>query len=189
MKRMIDRLFTSSIRTNVLIYFIFMKNKSYLREVARETKISVSAVKREVENLSKCGVLNFNSGEIELNKSCIFLEDLENILIKADAISFPLADALSKLNIKFAVIFGSFANGEFGSESDIDLLVVGDVSQKDIFDKLKPMERKIKREINSVVWRMTDLMKNKSGVLVRDILKKNKIFVIGKEDEFKKIVG
>ncbi len=101
---------------------------------------------------------------------------------------YPIKKALNKKDIKFALIFGSFAKGNYGSESDIDLLVIGDVKQKEIFKLLKPVEKLIKREISPVVWTVEELKKNKSKGFVKDIAKKRKIMIKGGGDEFQRII-
>ncbi len=182
------RIFTSKNRVKILFFFFFNKESSYLRDISKKTGISVSAVKSEVDNLVECGILTIENNDIKLNKKCPFLKDLENILIKTDAVYNPISNSINKLDVKFALIFGSFANNKFNADSDVDLLVVGNVTQSEVFEKLKSAEKLIGREINAVVWKVDDLKKNRSMALLKDILIKNKIFIIGDENEFRQIV-
>jgi len=183
----IEKLFTSKNRVSILAFLMFKKNESYLRQIAKETKISVSAVKREVDSLGDLGILNVSKGEVSLNEECTFIEDLKNILIKSDYLYLPIQKYLDNKNIKFALIFGSFANGMVKSESDVDLFVIGDLSLSEIYKSLKKAEGEIDRVVNPVVWTEKTFLSKKDSALVKDILKKKFIMIRGDENEFRKI--
>lgn len=185
---MLEKLFTSKTRVKILDYLFFYKEETYLREIAKNLKISPSAVKRELNNLIDLGLIKKQNNKICLNKENSFLEDLKKIFLKTDSLSSPLKKVLDKKNIEFVIIFGSFAQGENKLESDIDLLIIGDIKQQEVFKLLRPVEKLTKREINPVVWTKQELKKNKNKGFVKDIIKKNKIMVKGNENEFRKIV-
>lgn len=185
---MIERLFTSKTRVKILGYLFFYNKETYLREIVRELKLSPSAVKRELNNLLVMGLIKKKKNRIILNESCGIIDELKKIFLKTDFIVYPIRRALKKEGIKFAIIFGSFANNTYNSESDIDLLVIGNVKQKEIFRLLRPIEKMIKREINPVVWTIEELKKSKDKGFVKDIMKKNRIMIKGDEDEFQGIV-
>jgi len=168
-------------------FLFFEKEKTHIREISRMLKIPVSGVKREIDNLKASGLIEDIEG-VSLNKKSTILEDLKNIFIKSDYITYPIKKAMDKTCAKFVLIFGSFAKGDYSTESDVDLLVVGNVKQSEIFEKIRPIERIIKRDINSVVWSLEDLKNKKKTGLIRDILKGRVIFIKGDENEFKKII-
>ena len=168
-------------------FLFFEKEKTHIREISRILKIPVSGVKREIDNLKKLEIIEDSKG-ILLNEKSIILEDLKNIFIKSDYIAYPIKKSMEKILAKFVLIFGSFAKGDYSNDSDVDLLIVGNVKQSEIFEKLRPVEKKIKRDINSVVWSLADLKSKKKTGFVRDILKGRIIFVKGDENEFRKIV-
>lgn len=185
---MLEKLFTSKVRIIILEYLFFNKKETYLREISKELKLSTSAIKRELDNLLDLGLINKQKNKITLNKSNPIIEDLKNIFLKTDSINYPIKEGLKKLNTKFILIFGSFAKGNYNSESDVDLLVIGDVKQKEAFKLLKPIEKKIKREINPVVWTLKELSENKNKGFVKDIAKKDKIMIKGDKNEFQRII-
>lgn len=185
---MIEKLFTSKTRIKVLEYLFFCRKETYLREIAKELKVSPSAVKKELDNILDLGLIKKQKNKIILNESSPILEELRKIFLKTDSINYPIKKAIEKLDIKFALIFGSFARGVYNSESDVDLLVIGKVRQEEVFRALKYVEKLIKREVNPVVWTLEELEKNKNKGFVRDIVKKEKIMVIGDENEFKRVV-
>jgi len=186
---MLERLFTSKTRTKLLKIFIFSDRGFRLRELERETKIPVSAVKREISNLSKIGLIQKEKDIYSLNKDCPFLDDLRNIFIKTDALAYELKSSLERLNPEYAFIFGSFADCTYSPTSDVDLFVVGDIRNIEVVKAIKKTESMIKREINPVVLSMAELKKKEKSSFVRDIAKKKLIMVIGKENELRKIIG
>jgi predicted DNA-binding transcriptional regulator len=54
---MLEKLFTSKNRVKILNFFLFEKSESYIREISRNLKVSVSAVKKEVDNLLLTSIL------------------------------------------------------------------------------------------------------------------------------------
>ena len=67
-------------------------------------------------------------------------------------------------------------------------MVIGEVTQQKVFKLLKPVEKIIKREINPVVWTPEELKNNKNRGFVKDIMKKNKIMIIGNKNDFQRII-
>ena len=187
--KMIERLFTSKARIKILDYLFFHKKETYIREIAQELKLSPSAVKREIDNLFDLGLINKQKNKIVLDKSNPFLEDLKRILLKTDSINYPIKEALKNKPVEFVLIFGSFAKGNYTPESDVDILIIGNIKQQEAFNSLKFAEKLIEREINPVVWTFDELKKNKKKAFIKDIVKKEKIMIIGDKNEFQKIAG
>ena len=185
---MLEKLFTSKARIRILEYLFFHKKETYLREIAKDLGLSPSAIKREIDNLICLGLINKQKNKLSLNESKPFLEDIKKLFLKTDSIGYPIKEALKKQDIKFILIFGSFAKGNYNSESDIDLLVIGNVKQQEIFRLLRPVEKSIGREINPIVWTPDELKKNKDKAFVKDIMKKNKIMIKGDESEFQRVI-
>jgi uncharacterized protein len=185
---MIEKLFTSKNRVKLLAFLLIDKNHGGIREISREIKMPVSVVKKEVDVLTSLGIAVKRRGYFSENDECSFVEDLRNILLKTDYLYVPLKDALDKKNIKFALIFGSFASGSFESSSDIDLLIIGEIKLSEVYKLLKPVEKQLKTEINPVVWTVDNLKKERKSGFVRDIFKKENIMLKGSENEIRQIV-
>lgn len=183
---MIEKLFTSKARTKILEYLFFRKKETHLREIAKELKIHPSAAKRELDNLLALGLIQKQNNKISLNEANPIIPDLKRIFIKTDSIKEPIKKALQKLDAQFIFIFGSFAQEKHTVESDIDLMVIGNCKQADVFALLKPIEKTVEREINPIVWTPEELGKNKNKGFVKDIMKKSKIMVKGDEHELTK---
>lgn len=186
---MLEKLFTSKNRIKILGYFFFEKNPSYIRQISNELGISPSAVKGEIENLVEIGLLKNIENEITLNEECNFLSEIKSIFLKTDFLVIPIKNCLKGEDIKFALVFGSFAKGNFSEESDVDLLVVGDVTESKLFKILKKVEEKIRREINPVVWNEKDFVKKKNERLGKEIFANKFILIKGDENEFQRFIG
>lgn len=185
---MLEKLFTSKNRIKIMQYLFFNKSDTYIREISRDLKMPVSAVKREIDNLILTDILLKDEKKIMLNKKSPIIEELKSIFVKTDAISYQLREALKDKRIKYAFLFGSFARGDYNSDSDVDLMVIGDIKSIDLYKKIKTIEDKVKREINPVVWSVENLRKQKNSGFVKDIFKKEIIMIKGEENEIRQIV-
>ena len=144
---MLEKLFTSKNRIKIMGFLFFKNPQTYIREMSRELKISPSAVKNEVENLIFVGIIKKDKNKLMLNNQSNISEELKSIFIKTDFIFCPIKDALKDKKIKFVFIFGSFAKGDYSRESDLDLMIIGDLKLSEVYNLLKPIEDKINREI------------------------------------------
>jgi len=186
---MIEKLFTSKTRTKMLELMLFNRREFSMREIERKLKIPVSAVKREIDNLIELSIVKKANGRYMVDDNCSFLASLTDIFIKTDSIRFLFQQKFVHKDIISVFIFGSFANNSFTNESDVDLFIVGNVSLKDVVRLIRPIERKIGREINPVVWSFEKLKKEKNKSFVKDVAKNNVLMIKGNEDELRKIIG
>jgi predicted nucleotidyltransferase len=185
---MLENLFTSKNRVKILLFLLFEKSETYIREVSNLTKISPGAVKKEMDNLNSMGIIYMKKGKIELNQDCMIIQDLKNIFIKTDYIFEPIKSAIKEAPIKFAVIFGSIATGKDKTSSDVDLLIISNLKQDKIFNMLRIAEKSIGREINTIVWSFETLTSKVESALIRDIKKKGFLVLKGDENEFRRII-
>ncbi len=93
--------------------------------------------------------------------------------------------------LQVAFIFGSYASSRQCSESDIDLMVIGDLSLRELTPGLKKAERELDRQINAVIysedeWRKRNKERNP---FVVQVAKGKKIFVEGGCDELAAMAG
>lgn len=193
---MLEELFSSKARIEILKLFLFNpENSFYQRQIATLTNQSIRGVQREVEKLKKIGLieesLEGNRKYYKINKSCPVFEDLKKIFFKTAGIGKVLKKDLEKSNdIKIAFIYGSYARGEENLLSDIDLFVIGEITSKKISKILAKPKRELGREINYTVYSAPEYRKRimKRDHFVNAVLKKEKIFIIGDEDELEKII-
>ena len=117
-------------------------------------------------------------------KSPIF-NDFKNIISKTIGIENQLRVELSDLNgISKAFIFGSFADGTMDALSDIDIIVVGNINEDILIEKISRLESKFEREINYHIFSDKEFIKRKKekDSFISRILTKPTIFLIGNHE-------
>ena len=67
---MLGKLFGSKARVKILkLFLLHPDQKYYIREIARDLKLQLNSVRRELENLEAFGLLTSDCGELEDVKS------------------------------------------------------------------------------------------------------------------------
>jgi len=186
----IFRITKSKLREELLtLYFSNPNKKYYLRELERILNFSVGNIRRELIKLESTGLfLSESKGNLVyycLNKSYPLFKELKSIIFKTSGASKMLQNILVKFkDIDRAFIYGSFAKGEEREDSDIDLLIIGEVNEDKLIEEIGKLERKLQREINYAIYEKEDFKKKKKegNSFILDILKGKKIFLIGDEN-------
>ena len=117
-------------------------------------------------------------------------DELKRIFLKYEFLDELLASKLRAEQVKYALIYGSFAKGVEGEKSDIDLLVVGDIAEDKLLKAVNEVERRTGREVNYNLWTDGELgEKVRDQIpLIREIGKTPVMMVIGEENEFKRVI-
>lgn len=169
--------------------------KFYLRELARLTKSGLGAVQREVRQLTEVGILvRTKQGKevyFQADPSSPIFHDLKSLMIKTAGVAEVLRNDLKKLRTKvsMAFVFGSMAKAEPRAGSDIDVLVVGEVSLAEVLNALERSRDLLAREINPTVYPPDEFRtKIASGNhFLQTVLKEPKIFLLGNENELRRL--
>src|SRR2546430_13925490 len=125
----------------------------YTRQIAREVDASVGAVQRELENLSKVGLIVRNSVGSQVfyqaNRDAPIFREMQGLVNKTIGIFSVLRSALHPLakRVLAAFVYGSGAREEETAQSDVDLLVVGDATLDALLSRLSAVEQAIGRPI------------------------------------------
>lgn len=182
-------------RKRILGLLLLHPEQSYhVRELARLTNTSAGTLHKELSKLSDTGILQSkkvgNQQHYSANLQCPIFEELASIFRKTSGLADVIADALSgvKSQILFAFVFGSVARGEQQANSDIDVMVIGDIGFGDVVSLLHGSQTTLKREINPVVYSVEDFKNRieKNDSFIKEILIKPKLIIIGSENELRK---
>jgi predicted nucleotidyltransferase len=189
-KKQKDALF-SGVRRELLGVILLHPQKSwYLNQLVRHLGAAPSHLHRELHSLVEAGILTRRvegrQTYFEANPSCPFLPELTGLLRKMIGAPAALADALRSVisKIRCAFIYGSVARGSEEEKSDIDLMVVGEVSVSDLLPGLRRAERTLGRPVNPTIYPENELARkfNEGHHFIRSVLKDPaKIFIIGSE--------
>jgi len=192
---MLDKLFSSKARVEILKLFLFNSDDSfYQRQISMLTRQPIRGVQQEVEKLQNLGLIEKsaqgNRLYYKVNRNCSIFEELKRILFKTAGIAETLKGKLIKSDsVKVAFIYGSYAKGEESLSSDIDLLVMGSITSKELSGLLSKSKSEIGREINYAVFKVEEFRKRikQKNHFLNSVLKEKKLFIIGGEDELKTI--
>jgi DNA-binding transcriptional ArsR family regulator len=162
----------------------------HLREIARQTQLSPSAVQREVLLLAEAGIVErrveSRRAYYRANARCPIFPELRGIVLKTVGLADGLREALAGVeNIRIAFIFGSMAKGTFDSRSDVDVMIVGDASFADISGALRAAEDRLGREVTPTVYSPQEFEEErraKHHFLMR-VLEEPKVMLVGNEDD------
>lgn len=118
-------------------------------------------------------------------------QEWKSILAKTSGIRDILHEVLAPLadRIKLAFVYGSIARGEERAASDVDLMIVGEVSFADVVSALSQSEAKLGREVNPTVYGSSAFREKLGGKnhFLSTIAKEKKLFVIGDNREFRRL--
>lgn len=191
---MIDFLTKSKIRQRIILLFLYNQNKEfYLSEIAKKVGTSAGTAQRELNRLLDNDFISFkkmaNLSIYSLNKRYSLLKEIEAIVQKTFGIEVQLKNELSRFdNLEYAFIFGSYTKGGFKSDSDIDLFLIGNAGEDEIVEAVQKIEEIISREINYHFTSKREFSdRSKERFFYKEIIK-DYTWLIGNEDEFKKLI-
>ncbi|MFA5787438.1 MAG: MarR family transcriptional regulator [Actinomycetota bacterium] len=143
-----------------------------IADLERETRISQSTLSREVERLSRSGLVKYQrTGRTKLvqaNEASPYFPELRALLLKASGPASLLRDLLARVpGVEEAYIFGSWARryeGEVGpAPADVDVLVVGEPDVDAVDSACRRAERRLNLEVNPVVLSRSEWQSKASG--------------------------
>ena len=169
----------------------------YLSDLARHLRVPPSSLQRELASLTAAGILkNRRQGRMiyfQADPNSPVYPDLRGLLLKTSGLADLLRAALERHadRIHCAFVYGSIAQGREGSLSDIDLIIVGDVSLSALAVELRHASAQLGREINPKFYRRTELATRLAAHdhFLGSVLTKRKLFVVGNADDLEKAAG
>jgi predicted nucleotidyltransferase len=167
----------------------------YLKELIGALGMGRGTVQREVSRLVDAGLVTVsaigNQKHFQANPASPIFDELHGIVIKTFGVADVIRDALEEVaaRIKAAFIYGSLAKGSDTAGSDIDVMVITDMlSYSDIVKHLYPLDQKLGRPVNPVVFAMDEFLSKLStdNAFVSRVTEQPKIMLIGSEDDIPK---
>ena len=186
------------IRSKILAVLLLQPEKRwYLTELASRLETQPSSLQREVEALSKAGLLEQTKDGrrvyFKADTNSPVFSDLRGLLEKTVGLVPILKQEMDAFGerIQLAFIYGSTARSEESSESDVDLMIVGDVGLADLVPSLRRAEQRFGRPVNPTVYSSKEFKakrKNRDHFLAT-VLRGAKEFVKGNDGELATVAG
>ena len=188
-------LFPGSRRAVLGILYGDPERPYYLREIIGIAGLGTGQIQRELARLSEAGIIrHFKQGRhvyLQADPACPVYEELRSLVTRSIGAGAVVGNSLEDLadRIRLAFIFGSVSRGDERSESDLDLLVVGDISFGELVEALSGAESMLRREIHPTLF-SEDEFRNRLASkdhFLDSVLREEKFFVIGVEDELRNL--
>lgn len=189
-------LFPSPVLVDILSLFLTRPDEEYYqRSLAEKTGYTLTQVQYALERIEEAGLVSKKKSGNRLyyraERSHPAFEDLKGAFLKTVAFGDVIRKALKPLEkkIQFAFVYGSIATGQDRPDSDIDLLLIGKVTLKDIASAMADLSETLKREVNPVNYTKDTFMERlkEGNRFALELLATPKIWLIGNEDEFTRL--
>lgn len=194
MQLSIEKIFGSRIRAKVLAWFFMHTDESFfVRQLSNILKEDSTNLSRELSNLEQIGILlSTRQGTLKYfytNKNCSFFNELKGLVLKTVGVIKEIKLAFEEFpGIRYAFIYGSYARKEEKADSDVDLMIIGDIDLDRLDSLISNIEKRSGRTINYVAYdykEYSSKRKKKDGFIM-DVLKDKKIMIIGDKGELEK---
>ncbi len=139
-------LFSSQTRVKLLSTFLLHPEQEYfIRELTRLLNEQINSIRRELENLRRIGLVKARHRNrkkyYKVDDEFILYADLRSLFAKSVQGESPLINQLKTLpGVKLILLAGNFC----GTESKVDLLLVGDV-KKELLEALLAQDPQYKQ--------------------------------------------
>jgi predicted nucleotidyltransferase len=189
-------LFGKTRRAVLGLLYSHVEETFYLRQIARTAGVGLGAVQRELKKLSEAGIITRKARGRQIyyqaNPECPVYAELRNLVVKTIGIGDVLRAALVPLadRIRVAFLFGSLVRGGQRSSSDVDVIVVGNVTFGEVVSALGRVQETIRREINPLVYPPEEFRSKLAADhhFLKKALEGTKFFLIGDDYELAKLV-
>ncbi|MBS1958424.1 MAG: nucleotidyltransferase domain-containing protein [Bdellovibrionales bacterium] len=163
----------------------------YLRELHRESGLSLRPIQQELNKLEKIGLIKTRKDGNRLyysaNTAHPIFPEIRSLVEKTMGFRALLTEALTGHEINLAFIFGSVASDKARPESDLDLFVVGGLGLRNLTKLLSGLSERIGREINPHSMTLSEFKKRLSSKdhFITSVAGSEKTFIIGDENELR----
>jgi predicted nucleotidyltransferase len=193
----IVRLFPNQALLNVLSVLLINPDRAfYQSELMKRTGDTLLQVQRALHRIEDAGLVSKhtegNRVYYQAAKQHPAFEDIRQVLLKTTGLCDHLRELVGKHehSIELAFVYGSIAKGAETAESDVDILIIGDISSRKASGLFRPLSRKIGREINTTIFPRAEYRTKyrKRNRFAKELFESEKIWLIGTNDDLRKMV-
>ena len=187
MSQLSNALFTVTQQKVLSLLFTQPDKSFYVKEILRLTGMGVATIKRELDRMRDAGILRMtkigNQHHYQANPDCPIYLELSGLIKKTSGIVGSINTALSDMSdqIDWAFIYGSVASDKETADSDIDLMIIGDISFSQVVSLLYLVQKTLGREINPKIYSREEwiVMIKSKNAFANELLLKPRMDVIG----------
>jgi predicted nucleotidyltransferase len=161
----------------------------HVREIARRARLNDATVRQELRRLARVGVVvarrDGNRTCYRANAEHPLHPDIRSLVRKTSGLADVLREALRGLEVPVVFVFGSVATGEEKAGSDVDLMVVGTLTMRELTKRLSGVAERLGREVNPHILSPGEFARRRKegDHFLTTVLRGPKLFVIGDEHE------
>ncbi len=196
--RALGELFGSEVRAAVLSWICAHPDAlSVAPKLARELGLSPSAVGVEVARLERLGMLNAQepigpAKPYRVNEDFPLLRGLQSICLYATGVVAVLPELFADAEgVEVAAIFGSLARGDDRPDSDVDVLVVGEIDGRDLAELASETRGTTGRIVNTVQYSVREFQQRvaEGQGFVQRVLDGPLVVVRGEADGLRRVAA
>jgi uncharacterized protein len=156
-KNLIESLFPRT-RSAIFQHLFLNEEGLHLREIERRSGVNSRHLMRELHSLRDAGILLDrkvgNQVIYRLNPACPIYDDLRAIIRKTVGLADRLREELQPFanKIQLAYVYGSNARGDARSDSDVDLMLVGELSLRQLGSTIRSAGKSLNRVVNPTIY-------------------------------------
>jgi hypothetical protein len=188
---MLGDLIISRVRVKLLEIFLSQPGKIiHVRELVRQSKEEINAVRRELAHMEKAGMVakeqRANRLYYSFRKDYPLYYDLLELVAKTTGLGAAVLKHRNKLGrVRYAMLSGKFARNLPGSAEQVDLLIVGGVVIPEVASLVREEELRRGREIFFTPMTEEEFVfrKKKKDPFILGILSGSRVMVVGDEEE------
>jgi DNA-binding transcriptional ArsR family regulator len=187
---LLSRLLSSQVRAALLrILFGLSGEELHLREIGRRSGLSIGTVRQDIAKLTDLGlVVARRSGNrlyYKANKEHPLFPEIHRIVLKTAGLADILRERLGVKGIVAAFVFGSIAAETPSAGSDVDLMIIGSVSLREVSGRLTGVSEVLGREVNPYILTAAEFNRrlHEKEHFLGQVMESPKIFVKGVEDD------
>jgi DNA-binding transcriptional ArsR family regulator len=188
---LLAQILSSKVRAEIFRLLFGLSDQSlHLRELARRSGFAIGTIQTEMKKLAGLDLVerrkDGNRVYYEANQKHPLFSDIQQLVFKTsgfvDAFKRALGDEEA---IRVAFLFGSAATGKLAAESDVDLLVIGDIGLRRLLALLTGIGERIGREINPIVMSAREFGKRVADRehFITAVMEGPKHFIVGSADD------
>ncbi|MGE4238873.1 nucleotidyltransferase domain-containing protein [Ramlibacter sp.] len=159
-----------------------------VNELCRLGGDSKSASMAIIERFSKSGLIGEervgNQRRMRFNEAWPLAQELRTMCVKSFGVAEPIREALGPLidRVQLAFVFGSVAKGTDHAGSDIDLMVVGEVTTVDLIEAMRSLDEQLMRPVSFNIYSPVEWQRMQKDPVIASIMAEPRIIIHERTD-------